>query len=296
MKKKIPQKAAVKKKKVTRKKSAPARSGRILSAGEPPPFRVEKINGRGVGLIICDHASNRVPRSLKDMGLKKNILKKHIAWDIGAEDVSLHVSRMLDMPLVLPHYSRLTADLNRAPQHVECMPEESDHIKIPANAALPKKEKEQRLKEIYWPYQNEIGKLLDRAVSKKQVPILLAIHSFTPEMDGIRRPWHISFMWQREEKLAKQVVREIRKNHPGLLVGENQPYTLSGDRFLGSTIWRHAEERNLPYIFVEFRQDLIDTKEKAVHWADIFLQALRPILDAPSTYVGRKIKTSKKNI
>ena len=283
----------MKKKKKTTKKKTNA-GNKIISAAEPPSFRIENLQGRGIGVIVCDHASNRIPRGLKDMGLKKNLLKKHIGWDIGAEEASLHISRALDMPVILAEYSRLVTDLNRAPHHAECMAETSDHIKIPANAALSKKDRERRLKEIYWPYQNKIGKLLDRFVSKRQVPLLLAIHSFTPEMDGAKRPWHVSLLWNREEKIAKQVVKAIRKNHPDLLVGENQPYTLSGERFTGSTVWRHAEERGLPYVFVEFRQDLVDTKAKAVYWAEIFLQALRPVLESPETYMGRKIKPYKK--
>ena len=262
----------------------------MLSPGDPPPFRIENARGNGLGLVICDHASNRVPRAMKDLGLKRAMLKKHIGWDIGAEDASLHISRELDMPAVLAQYSRLVVDLNRAPLHNECIVETSDHIRIPANAGLSKKERERRIREIYWPYQNKLGKQVDRLVSKGQIPVLLAIHSFTPEMDGVKRPWHISILWNREEKIAKQVVREIRKNHTGLLVGENQPYTLFGDRFTGSTISRHAEERNLPYVFVEFRQDLIDTKEKAAYWAEILLQALRPVLENPETYLGRENK------
>jgi predicted N-formylglutamate amidohydrolase len=198
------------------------------------------------------------------------------------------------MPVVLAHYSRLVTDMNRAPQHPECMAEVSDHIRVPANAALSKQNKEKRLKQIYWPYQNKIGKLMDHFVSRRQVPVLLAIHSFTPEMDGVKRPWHLSLLWRREEKIAKQIVREIRKNHPDVLVGENQPYTLFGPKFTGSTLWRHAEERNLPSVFVEFRQDLVDTKEKAAYWAEIFLQALRPALENPETYLGRKIKPRKR--
>ena len=264
-----------KKKKIAKKKTGVKKPARILSSGELSPFRVENVKGKGVGLVVCDHASHRVPRALKDMGLKKNILKKHIGWDIGAEDASLHISRALDMPVILAHYSRLVADLNRAPHHAECMVEISDHIKIPANDALTGKDREKRLKEIYWPYQNRIGKLLDRSIRKKQVPVLLAIHSFTPEMDGVKRPWHISLLWNREEKIARQVVRQIRKNHPDLLVGRTGLCAVRRTcRVSGSTIWRHAETRGLPYIFVEFRQDLVDTKEKAAHWAEIFLQAL----------------------
>lgn len=307
MKKKTSRKPAQKKKKTIKKKSSSVRKAaaapkktaskrprRILSPGEQPPFRIENAQGKGIGLVICDHASNRVPRSLRDLGLKKADLKKHIGWDIGAEDASLHIGRTLDMPVVLASYSRLVLDLNRAPHHEECIVETSDHIKVPANEGLSKADREQRLKEIFWPYQNKVGKMLDVFMGRRQIPILLAIHSLTPEMDGVKRPWHISILWNREEKIAKQVVKEIRNSRPDFLVGENEPYTLFSDRFPGSTIWRHAEERNLPYIFVEFRQDLIDTREKAVAWANILLQAMRPVLADPATYQGRKIKPRKK--
>ena len=306
MKKKISRKPAQKKKKPVKKKSVktaavksqkrpvPKRPRRILSPGEPPPFRIENGRGKGVGLVVCDHASNRVPRSLKDLGLRKADLKKHIGWDIGAEDASLHIGRTLDMPVVLANYSRLVLDLNRAPHHEECIAEVSDHVKIPANIGLSKAQREQRLKEIFWPYQNKIGKMLDVFARREQIPVVLAIHSLTPEMDGVKRPWHISILWNREEKIAKQIVREIRNLHPDLLVGENEPYTLFSDRFPGSTIWRHAEERNLPYIFVEFRQDLIDTKEKAVAWANKLLEAMRQVLENPATFQGRKMKPRKK--
>jgi predicted N-formylglutamate amidohydrolase len=282
------------KKKTVKKKVTGARSRRILSAGEPPSFRIETAKGRGRGLIICDHASFRVPRGLKDMGLKKTVLKQHIGWDIGAEDAALHISRRLDMPAVIAQYSRLVYDLNRAPQHHEAMLEESDHIKIPGNAGLSKKDRAQRVKEIYQPYHGKIEKLLTGFGRKKQVPLIIAVHSFTPQMDGFRRPWHISIMWNREAGIARRVVQEIHRLHPDILVGENQPYKMAGDdRFPGSTIHRHAEARDIPYVFVEFRQDLIDTKEKAVRWAEIFLEAIQPVLDDPQTHAGRKIKPAK---
>jgi predicted N-formylglutamate amidohydrolase len=256
----------------------------VLSAEEPAPFRVENVKGRTAGLIICDHASNRVPRSLKDMGLEKNVLKKHIAWDIGAEDICRHLSKALDMPAIFAGYSRLVVDLNRAPAHHECILDISDNIKIPANTGLSREDRERRLREVYHPYQKQAGKLVQGFVKKKQTPLLIAVHSFTPQMDGIRRPWHLSLLWHREEKIARQIVKNIRKNHPDLLVGENEPYTLFDERFAGSTLDCHGEERGLPYVFVEFRQDLINTKEKAARWADIFLEALRPVLENIQNY------------
>ncbi len=267
--------------------------GKLLAA-EPAPYRIENRDGKAAGLVICDHASARVPRKLKDMGLKKTFLKKHIGWDIGAEEAALHISDVFDMPAVIAQYSRLVVDLNRAPDYCECMPEESDNIKIPANAGLSKKDREARLNEIYWPYHKAVARQIDRQLAARKPPFLLFVHSFTPHMDGELRPWHISVLWKKEEKIAKRVVHALRAAHPGLLIGENDPYALSGVRFAGSSVWRHAEERNLPYVLVEFRQDLVDTKERAVEWAEIFIDAVRPVICDPETFAGRKIKSGRK--
>jgi len=272
----------------------PAKKLKILAANEPPPFKVINRRGNGAGLIICDHSSKRVPRSLKGLGIKKSDLNRHIGWDIGTENIGRRMSKALDMPAVLACYSRLVVDLNRAPDHSECIIGESDHTKIPANARLSKKARARRIKEIFWPYQKQLGRQVGCIIKKGQVPLLLAIHSFTPEMNGVERPWHIAILWNKQKKIARKLVAEIRNNHPALLVGENEPYTLKDQRFSGSTIWRHAEKRGLPYVFVEFRQDLVDTKEKAVQWADIFMQALAPVLESLKISPAPKIRSLKR--
>jgi predicted N-formylglutamate amidohydrolase len=288
-KKKILKKAASKK--AAKKR---VRVGRVLSPSEPPPYRIENAQGRGQGVIICDHASYRLPKSLKDMGLAKTDLKKHIAWDIGAEDISRYMSKMLDMPAVLATYSRLVVDLNRAPGYHECIPPVTGGIKVPANTNLSKEAKDRRLKEIFWPYQKKLGQVVDAQIKKKKVPFIIAVHSMTNFLEGQKRPWHISILWHKEEKIAKKLVSILRRNHPDFLIGENEPYTLFSERFSGSTMSRHVEELGLPYVFVEFRQDLVDTKEKALRWADIFLDALKPILENPEMYSDRRIKPRKK--
>ncbi len=269
MKRQSVQSKAIVKKKTTSK---------VLMAGEAAPYRIMNAKGHTAGLIICDHASKKIPRGLKGLGIKASEVSRHIGWDIGAAEVTRCLSRKLDMPAILAGYSRLVIDVNRAPDHDEAMPEVSDKTLIKGNIGLTKKARDQRLKEIFWPYQKEIGRQIDRMVKKKTPPLLLAIHSFTPEMGGVKRPWHISILWNKEAVLAKKVMKAIQKKHPQFLVGGNEPYTLKDHRFIGSTIWRHGEERNLPYVFVEFRQDLIDTKEKAAYWADVLIDALGVVL------------------
>src|ERR1700722_11794915 len=81
--------------------SPPALSRAILGRGEPPPACVENEQGSARCVVVCGHASNRVPASLITLGLPRGDLQKHIAWDPGTEDIGRHVARALDATLVL---------------------------------------------------------------------------------------------------------------------------------------------------------------------------------------------------
>jgi predicted N-formylglutamate amidohydrolase len=256
----------------------------ILGRGEPPPALVENELGRARCVVVCDHASNRVPASLKNLGLPRADLLKHIAWDPGTEDIGRHVARALDATLVLASYSRLVVDLNRGADNKECMRAVSDHIRIPGNAGLTAAQRRQRLEEIFHPYHERIRRALKRFTDKGVAPVLISVHSFTPEMDGFKRPWHIGVLWNRDERTARRLVRNLRARNPGLIIGENEPYSLKAANFTKNTIATHAEARGLPYIILEFRQDLVDTKKKAQRWAEIFLASLKPILEDASLY------------
>lgn len=257
---------------------------KILRKGEPAPVFVVNARGRGCGLILCDHAGVRVPKSLKGLGISKKDLHRHIGWDIGTDMIGRYLAKALDMPAVFARYSRLVVDVNRAPDYRECIVGESDHTVIPANRSLTALARRQRLKEFYVPYHAEVAHRLDRFALTQRRPVVLAIHSFTPEMDGKKRPWHIAILWRDQEKIARDVMRALRANNPGIRVGSNQPYTLKSERYPGLTTTRHAVARNLPYILVEFRQDLIDTKAKAEKWARIFIRAIGPVLADLDSY------------
>lgn len=287
-------KTAVRKKKAAPKKAARKSAppapvpGKLLAQGEPPSARVENAGGRGKCVIVCDHASNAVPKALGTLGLRKSDLKKHIAWDPGTEDIGRHVAQRLDAPLVLASWSRLVVDLNRGHDSRECMREESDHVRIPGNEALTEAQRKQRLDEIFWPYHRAVDAQLQKFLDRGVAPALLSIHSFTPEMDGFRRPWHIGVLWNKEEGIALDLVARLRKNNPDLRIGENEPYSLKAANVTRNTISTHAESRGLPYVIVEFRQDLVDTRRKAHKWADIFLESLLPILSGPALFRLRR--------
>jgi predicted N-formylglutamate amidohydrolase len=288
MKKQEKQKKKTQKPARTPAKKAPKpASAPLLTRGEPAPFRIENPRGAAPCLIVCDHASNRVPKALGGMGIAKKDLQKHIAWDPGTEEIGRQLSRMLGAPAVLASYSRLVVDLNRGPNSPECMRKVYDHIDIPANRGLSAAQRKARLETFFWPYHAEVDKRIQGFLAKGIVPVIISLHSFTPEIDGFKRPWHIGVLWNKEAGIARQLVENLRARNPRMKVGENEPYSLKAKNVVKNTISTHAESRGLPYVIVEFRQDLVSTKAGARKWARLFLESLAPILVDPAIYCVR---------
>ena len=48
------------------------------------PVVAENPEGRGPFVILCDHASNRIPEAYQSFGFAEDALQTHIAWDPGA--------------------------------------------------------------------------------------------------------------------------------------------------------------------------------------------------------------------
>ena len=63
-------------------------------------------------LIICDHASNAIPQGYGTLGLPREALERHIAYDIGAAEVTRALAGLIGAPAVLSTYSRLLIDPN----------------------------------------------------------------------------------------------------------------------------------------------------------------------------------------
>ena len=74
-------------------------SAPLLAIDELPPYAVFNPDGTSPILLLCEHASNRMPRALGDMGLPLHERQRHIAWDIGAMALAQHLSLSLDAPL-----------------------------------------------------------------------------------------------------------------------------------------------------------------------------------------------------
>ena len=249
---------------------------KLIKEGDPQPYTVLNAGGKAPILLICDHASPAVPKSMGYIGLDKSTFEQHVAWDIGAGDVTRRLSKKLDAVAVLSGYSRLLIDVNRHPGDLSSIPEKSDTIIIPGNLKLSKKQQLERIENFFWPYHQSITNTLAILWRRGPVPALFSIHSFTPKLGGRRRHWDISVLWNRDPRLALPLLEKLKKIDTGsFIVGNNEPY--SGKK-LGYSIDVHAGVTGLPNCAIEIRQDLIDSSAGAQFWADtlarIFLEIL----------------------
>ena len=239
----------------------------MLAPDEPHPALVRQGRGGSPFVLVADHAGNAIPRSLGDLGLSEADRTRHIAWDIGIAWVADALAERLGAPLVRQRYSRLVIDCNRDPARSDAIVEFSDGTPIPGNTGLAQAARAERIAEIHAPYHAAIGGVLDAARS----PIVVALHSFTPEMDRFARPWHAGVLHDRgDRRFSDAVLAELRAklDEP---VGDNEPYAMSGIDF---TVPHHCYDAGRPYAEIEIRQDLIAQPAGQARWAELLAQVL----------------------
>jgi predicted N-formylglutamate amidohydrolase len=253
----------------------------LLAPDEPPPFELYRADGRADLLLVCDHASARVPRRLAGLGLAPPLLARHIAWDIGAAAVARGLALLLDAPLLLAGYSRLVIDCNRYLDDPSSIAQESDGVEVPGNRGLSPSDRAARAEMLFHPYQNAIAAALARRDADGPICPLIAVHSFTPVMSGKQRPWAIGILWDRDGRIAEPLMAALRADGD-ILVGDNEPY--SAREPVGYTTVEHAESKGRPNVAVELRQDLVASEAGAAEWAERLARALGPILADPALH------------
>lgn len=256
----------------------------ILAAGPAVPLapgEVEIIPGDPATgmLLLCDHASNAIPPELNSLGLAPEQLERHIAYDIGAAELTRTMARATGAPAVLTSFSRLLIDPNRGLDDPTLVMRLSDGAIVPGNAGIDEAGIAARVAKYYAPYNAAIDDAVARATGAGHPPAIVSIHSFTPFWKAVARPWHVGVLWDREGVLAQPLIAALQAESD-LVVGDNEPYRggLPGD-----TIDRHATRRGLPDALIEIRQDLIAAPETARAWGLRLARIVPPCVAALRT-------------
>ncbi|WP_424988423.1 N-formylglutamate amidohydrolase [Microbulbifer sp. S227A] len=223
-------------------------------------------------LITCDHATNTVPPQINggDLGLPREDMERHIAYDVGAYDLAQHLGQLLDGPVIASNFSRLVIDPNRGEDDPTLLMKLYDGSVIPANRHADTTERERRLDLCYRPYHDELARMaaLPHAV-------ILSVHSFTRQLRGRPpRPWEVGVLYADDDRLARPLIDLLAED--GLCVGDNEPYS---GHLPGDAIDKHAIGPGRPNVLIELRNDLIADHAGQRAWAERLAPILTRALD-----------------
>lgn len=250
-----------------------------------PNQAYEVLNALGTAniILICEHASNYIPPEYNNLGLDKDFLDEHIAWDIGMEQLTRQLSARLNAPAIMARFSRLLIDPNREEDHKTLIPTVSDGIIIPENQTLSPEEIESRKNRFYHAFHDQAEILVKDKIQSGQVPLICGMHSFTPRMNGYDRPWQAAMLWNKDPRLAMALITHLAAR--GYNVGDNQPYS---GRDLFFTMNRHGHDHGVPHVTIEIRQDEVSRPEGVDLWASILADDLTKIAQ------DKQLRTLKK--
>jgi predicted N-formylglutamate amidohydrolase len=217
---------------------------------------VRNPGGASPILLIGDHAGREIPASLRGLDLPASALDLHIACDIGVAALGARLADALGATFIAQHYSRLVIDCNRDPARPDAIAEISDGVAVPGNEGLSAEARAQRIAEVFEPYHARIAGEIVARQQAGQLTVLLALHSFTPVMGGLARPWRFGVLHLGGSRFSDAVLGALRRELGAGLVGDNEPYRMDG---IDYSVPRHAIANGLDYLELEVRQDLIQT-------------------------------------
>jgi len=236
------------------------------------PAPVKALNPEGASdiVLLCEHASNYIPAEYAGLGLTPEDLERHIAWDIGAAAVTQRLSALLDAPAFLGTTSRLLIDLNRPLNATSSIVTRSEATDIPGNIDLDRLERDHRARRVFRPFHSWVSHHLDRRQQAGRPVRLVSIHSFTPVFLGVPRPWDGGVLFDRARAFGMSVVGRLRQ--AGLNVEANMPYQT--DRAEDFAVPVHGDDRDIPAILIEIRNDQVRDEAGVEAWATRLNDAL----------------------
>ncbi len=238
-------------------------------------MRLEGAPAGGAFVILCDHASNRVPPGFGRLGLGEADMRRHIAWDPGALPVARGLAERFGCPLIYPDASRLLIDCNRPTDAPDSAAVLSENTEIPGNRDLAPEIRARRIADIYDAYHDAIDAVLDTRARAGVATAVVAVHSFTPVYRGASRPWHVGVLFDTDRRLSDGLLKRLLAD-ADLIVGENEPYGPWDGVY--HTLSRHGEARGLPCVMIEIANDLLADEPSRLAWVDRLEKALTTAL------------------
>jgi predicted N-formylglutamate amidohydrolase len=195
-------------------------------------------------VLTCEHAGNRIPREYARLfASARSALASHRGWDPGALPLGKLMSRKLRRPLLCTTWSRLLVEANRSANRPK--------IWSRFTADLPEPERERILAKYWRPHRQQVETAIRTAIAKHGTVVHVAVHSFTPVMDGEVRNADVAFLYDSKHRgeadLAQRWGERLRAAVPGLRVRNNYPYRGDTDGLPTALRKQHPSKRYRGY-------------------------------------------------
>ena len=215
----------------------------------------ERQGTSGPFLIICEHASSRIPSPLTTNTTDDRWLDTHWGYDIGARQLSLALARLTGSQALLARFSRLLCDTNRHRDHEHLIRPDIEGEPLSFNAGLDEAEVIRRVELYHEPYHQQINAMLEAA---DPTVFLLSVHSFTPIWDDHIRTMDIGVLFDEQSENAHALQRGLEG--AGFFTALNEPY--SGRDNLMYAADRHGRQHNIRHLELELNQATICTPQR----------------------------------
>ncbi|MGK7393207.1 MAG: N-formylglutamate amidohydrolase [Candidatus Cyclobacteriaceae bacterium M3_2C_046] len=206
-------------------------------------------------ILSCEHAGNFIPKPFqKYFTGAEDILNSHKGWDPGAAEIADFLQKKLKAPLFQNRNSRLLIEYNRSLNHPDLFSVFSFEMSLD--------EKNQLVKQ-YKIYRTNLMKLINVKLSHNFQVLHLAVHSFTPILNGQERAADLGILFD-PERLAELVFSRkwktlLQLEKPSWSIRHNYPYAGKDDGL--TTYLRSIFQHNYLGIELEVNQKYYNTAE-----------------------------------
>lgn len=201
-------------------------------------------------VVTCEHGGNAIPgpyNAAFEGADAQAALASHRGWDPGTLEFARELSGVLKAPLFFSETSRLLIDLNRSLGHPRSFSEWSRNFD-----ALTK---QQIIDEHYTPHRTAITNAIAERTRARQRVLHLAIHSFTPIMDGVVRNAELGLLYDPARPAERALCAGWKKSFVSLAPSSparlNYPYKGTSDG-LTPVLRRQFSDAQYAGIEVEF--------------------------------------------
>ncbi len=226
-------------------------------------------------LLTCEHGGAEIPQPYSSYlsSSDRKLLKTHRGWDAGALKIARQLQAELDCPLIFSEVSRLLVDLNRSAHHHSCLG--------PAFRDQSEDLKKAIFERYYWPHRQKVDAQIRGLLKKSNAVLHIAVHSFTPVLNGEVRTAELGLLYdparKSEKKWADRLYQELKPLLGELRIRRNYPYLGKSDG-LTRALRKDFGVQRYAGIEVEVNQNAVKSKSELQKLGWTLTQALRSSL------------------